>query len=116
MGYVTVEFYKRTFHGNSIPDDCLQHRLDKASLDVDAITRMKIKRLGGFNSLSAFEQEMVQFAVCYQADYEHSKASMDGLSSYSIGDVSVNLDSSVVDYCRTCIGYLQMTRLMDRRL
>lgn len=116
MGYVTAEFYKSTFHGNSIPDDCLQRRLDKASMDVDAITRMKIKRLGGFDSLTAFEQHQVQFAVCYQADYEHSKASMDGLSSYSIGDVSVNLDSSAADYCRDCISSLQMTRLIDRRL
>ncbi len=115
MSYVTPEWYKDTYHGNSIPDDCLQDKLDKASMDVDKLTRMKIKKLGGFDKLSSFEQNCVQLAVCTQADYSHNKASMDGLSSYSIGDVSVNFDAAK-EYADDCVAYLSMTRLTYRGL
>ena len=115
MGYVTSEFYKNTYHGNSIPDDCLQDRLDKASMDVDVITRMKIKKLGGFDNLSKHEQNCVQLAVCSQADYSHNKTSLDGLSSYSIGDVSVSVNEAQ-EYDKACLLYLSMTRLTYRGL
>ena len=115
MGYATVEFYKNFYKGSSIPDDCLQHSLDIASMDVDVITRMKIKKLGGFDKLSEHEKNCVQLAVCAQADYRHTKASMDGLSSYSIGDVSVSVEDTV-DYDKECSAYLAMTRLTYRGL
>lgn len=114
-GYVTAEFYKNQYHGHSIPDDCLQAQLDKASMDVDNLTRMKIHKLGGFDKLSDFEKIRVQLAVCSQADYSHLKASMDGLSSYSIGDVSVNFESAG-DYDAACLSYLNATMLMYRGL
>lgn len=116
MGYVTVEFYKNTYNGNSIPDTELTSMLDKASNDIDRITRMKIKKLGGFSQLSDFEKLNVQLAVCSQADHLHMKYSMHGVSSYSIGDVSVNLEKAIDNYDKGCIAYLSSTRLMDRRL
>ena len=115
MGYVTAEFYKDTYHGNSIPDDCLQDKLDKASLDVDILTRMKIKQFGGFDKLSSHEQKCVQLAVCSQADYSYTKASLGGLSSYTIGDISVSV-GSVSEYDTACLQYLSVTRLMYRGL
>lgn len=115
MGYVTAEFYKSTYHGNSIPDDRLQDALDKASRDVDVITRMSIKRKGGIEKLSTYEQTCVQLAVCSQADHNYTKASMEGLSSYSIGDVSVNFDASR-EYDQKCVAYLSMTHLAYRGL
>lgn len=115
MGYVTVDFYKNTYHGNSIPDDSLQDQLDKASMDVDVYTRMKIKKLGGFESLSAHEKTCVQLAVCSQAEHLYTKASMNGLSSYSIGDVSASFDATE-EYDKKCISYLGMTRLSYRGL
>ena len=115
MGYVTAEFYENIYHGNSIPDDILQSKLDKASMDVDVLTRMKIKKYGGFEQLSSYEKNCVQLAVCAQADYSHTKASMAGLSSYSIGDVSASFDDSR-DYAAECAAYLSMTRLMYRGL
>lgn len=115
MGYVAAEWYKNTYHGNSIPDDCLQDKLDKASMDVDRLTRMKIKKYGGFDKLSSYEQNCVQLAVCAQADYSYAKASMDGVSSYSIGDVSVSFDASK-EYSTECVAYLSMTRLTYRGL
>lgn len=115
MGYVTTEWYKSTYHSNSIPDDCLQDKLDKASMDVDRLTRMKIKQLGGIDKLSSYEQNCVQLAVCAQADYSYLKASMEGLSSYSIGDVSASFDATK-EYATECVAYLSMTRLIYRGL
>ena len=115
-GYVTTEWYKNTYQGSSIPDDKLQGILDKASMDVDTITRMKIKKLGGFSQLSGFEQTRVQLAVCSQAEHLYLKSSMEGVSSYSIGDVSVSMEEAVDAYDKACIQYLSSTRLMYRGL
>lgn len=116
MGYVTAEWYKNTYQGNSIPDDKLQGTLDKASMDVDTLTRRKIKKLGGFSQLSEFEQTRVQLAVCSQADHLYLKSSMEGVSSYSIGDISVSMEEAVDTYDKGCIMYLNSTRLMYRGL
>lgn len=119
MSYVTTEFYKNTYHGNSIPDAELQSRLDRASMDVDIITHRKIYKLGGFEKLSKFEQLQVQLAVCSQAEYTYTKESMRGISSYSIGDISVGVDAEVFspsDYGLACMQHLNATRLTYRGL
>jgi hypothetical protein len=113
MGYVTAEYYKAAYHGNSIPEECLQDCLDQASLDADVYTRMKIKKLGGFDNLSPHERVCVQLAICAQADHVYTKASLEGLSSYSIGDISVSFDASE-EYSKTFREYLSMTRLAYR--
>jgi hypothetical protein len=115
-GYVTIDFYKNNYKGNSIPDDVLQGMLDKASTDIDNLTRMRIKKLGGFNNLSDFEKLRVQLAVCSQADHNQFKSSIKGFSSYSIGDVSISLKDDVGDYSQSCVNYLKSTRLMYRGL
>ena len=115
MGYVTIDFYKNTYHGNSIPDNCLQGMLDQASRDVDVLTRMKIKKYGGYDKLSEYEKSCVQLAVCAQAEYRYTKASLDGLASYSIGDISVSVDA-LAEYDKQCVAYLSMTRLIYRGL
>ena len=116
MGYVTPEFYNGQFHGNSIPDDRLMELLEKASHDIDVFTRMRIKKLGGFGALSEFEQFQIQMATCHQAEYLHLKFSLEGISSYSIGDVSVNYAEAVGRYDETCLSYLNSTRLTYRGL
>lgn len=115
-GYVTAEWYKNTYQGSSIPDDKLQGMLDKASMDVDTITRMKIQKLGGFSQLSKFEQTRVQLAVCSQAEHLYGKSSMEGVSSYSVGDISVSMEKSVEAYDKGCMEYLNATRLTYRGL
>ena len=116
MGYVDAEFYKNTYKGNSIPDDSIQDALDRASLDVDKLTRRKIHKLGGFDKLSDFEKSQVQLAVCSQAEHNYLKSSMDGVSSYSIGDVSVSLEKAVDTYDQGCVAYLNTTCLTYRGL
>lgn len=116
MGYVTADFYKNTYLGNSIPIDKIQDMLDKASMDVDTLTRMKIKQLGGFDKLSPFEQTQVKLAVCSQAEHTYLKESLEGVSSYSIGDISVSMEEASEKYGKGCISYLNITRLMYRGL
>ena len=113
MSYATVAYYKNLYHGNSIPDESLQCFLDLASMDVDTLTRMKIKLLGGFDQLSEFEKTRVQLAVCAQANYLYSKAQVEGVSSYSIGDVSVSLEKPA-EYSTACVSYLRATNLWYR--
>ena len=115
MSYVTAEYYKDTYHGNSIPDEQLQGFLERASTDVDTLTRMKIKRLGGFSQLSNFEQTRVQLAVCSQADYLYNKAALQGVASYSVGDISVSFDK-LAEYDIGCVSYLRATNLLYRGL
>lgn len=116
MGYVTADFYKNTYLGDSIPIDRIQDMLDKASLDIDTLTRMKIKQRGGFESLSSFEQIQVKLAVCSQAEHRYLKASLEGVSSYSIGDISVSMEEASESYGKGCIAYLNLTNLMYRGL
>lgn len=115
MGYADVNFYKNTYHGTSIPDEDIQAMLDRASLDVDVITRRKINRLGGFSQLSEFEQQQVRLATCSQAEHLYLKNSMKGFSSYSIGDVSVSVKDEN-KFSSECMGYLNATRLTYRGL
>lgn len=116
MSYVTADWYKKTYQSNSIPDDELQGILDRASMDVDTLTRMKIKKLGGFECLSEFEKTRVRLAVCAQAEHLYTKSSLSGVSSYSIGDVSVTIDEASEVYDKGCVQYLSATRLMYRGL
>lgn len=119
MGYVDAEFYKTTYNGNSIPDDRLQSVLDRASMDVDTLTRRKIHKLGGMDKLSDFEQLHVKLAVCSQAEHSYTRESMKGVSSYSIGDVSVSVTGDQAFdkmYDKACVSYLTATNLMYRGL
>lgn len=116
MGYATPQFYKVTYHGNSIPDADLLSTLDRASHSIDMLTRMAIKKRGGFSRLSEFEQFQVQLATCHQADYIHIKSSMEGVSSYNIGDISVSFGEAVGNHDSECLALLNSTRLMYRGL
>ena len=115
--YADVTFYKETYHGNSIPDDAIANMLERASMDIDVITRRRIHKLGGFDALSEFEQTQLRWATCYQADHIYSVGDMDGVTSYSIGDVSASLSAdSTCRYNRNCMNYLNQTRLIKRYL
>lgn len=113
--YATLEFYKSIYRGSSIPDEKIQDILERASSDVDIITRRSIHKLGGFDNLSEYEKTQVQMATCHQADHLYTKADVAGLSSYSIGDVSVSFGSTE-KYDKDCMQYLNSTRLTYRGL
>lgn len=116
MGYVTADFYLNVYLGTLIPSDMVQKYLDKASADIDILTRRRIEKFGGFDALSKFEQTQVQMAVCSQAEHLHHKSPFDGVSSYSIGDINVSMAEAPKKYCDGCIAHLNSTQLMYRGL
>ena len=93
--YVTPEYYKQIYKGSTIPDDVLGQALRQASRHIDSLTYNRIVGRG-FSGLTEFQQEIIQEAVCQQADFEYENADEINtvLSSYSLNGASVQFGSS----------------------
>ena len=93
--YVTPEYYKQIYKGSTIPDDVLGQALRQASRHIDSLTYNRIVGRG-FSGLTEFQQEIIQEAVCQQADFEYENSDeIDTiLQSYSINGVSAQFGSS----------------------
>lgn len=92
--YANEEYYTDTFEGTLIQEDDIVKYLKLAQEKIDDITFNRIVGIG-FNNLTDFQKECVQKAVCYQAEYyyENGVNSLN-VSSYSVLDISVNVDKS----------------------
>lgn len=78
-----------------IPENQREKSLRLASRHIDALTFNRI--LGcGFDSLTAFQRELIVEAVCLQADFEYENADEleSVLSAYSINGVSAKFGDS----------------------
>lgn len=93
--YVTPEYYKQIYKGSTIPDEVLGQALRQASRHIDSLTYNRIVGRG-FSGLTEFQQEIIQEAVCQQADFEYENADEINtvLSSYSLNGASVQFGSS----------------------
>ena len=90
--YASVNFYK-TEHGGAFSgsDDKLERLLYMASRRIDSLTFNRIVR-AGFARLTAFQQELVRRACCFQADYFDANgidSPLAGINGYSVLDISV---------------------------
>lgn len=95
QSYVTVEYYRDVFKGSRIPEAELEKKLRLASRHVDSLTYNRI--IGrGFQSLTEFQQDMIQEVVCQQAEFEYENADEIEtiLQSYSINGVSAQFGTS----------------------
>lgn len=92
--YVDKEYYLDTFKGTNIPEEEIDKYLQLASEKIDDITFNRIVAIG-FENLTEFQQICIKKAVCYQAEY-YSTNGINALnaSSYSVLDISVNVDKS----------------------
>ena len=95
--YATNEYYSDTFKGNKLPLGVEERNryLQEASEKIDSITFNRIVARG-FDNLTQFQQEKVQMAVCYQAEYIYKNGynnedKEDDITSYSVLDISVNV-------------------------
>lgn len=113
--YADKDYYSEVFKSKEIPHDDIEKYLERASDCVDRITRMKIVRLGGFTALSDFQKRQVQLATCHQADYLYTVNQLDGVSSYSIGGVSVTMEATQ-KYSSDTISCLNLAGLTYRGL
>ena len=64
---------------------------------IDSVTHNRIVSIG-FNNLTNFQKEKIEEAICSQADYIYENGynheENDDISSYSVLDISVNVDNS----------------------
>jgi len=93
--YVTEEYYSNEFNGTTIPDEDVEKYLKLAQEKIDDITFNRIVGIG-FENLTDFQKECVSKAICYQAEYifENGTNSLSNVSSYSVLDISINVDST----------------------
>ncbi len=93
--YATSEYYFTIFKGSMLSQDNVNKYLQEATEKIDSITYNRIVAKG-FDNLTEFQQECVRKAVCYQAEYyfENGINSLSSVSSYSVLDISVNVDNT----------------------
>ena len=95
--YVDKEYYSNTFKGKNIPDEDIGKYLELAQEKIDSITYNRIVAIG-FDDLTEFQKEKISKAICYQAEYIFQNGYNDennrDVSSYSVLDISVSVDSS----------------------
>lgn len=93
--YVNKGYYIDTFKGTTIPADDIEKYLELAQEKIDSITFNRIVAIG-FDNLTEFQQDCVRKAICYQAEHysENGINSSSSVSSYSVLDISVNVDNS----------------------
>ena len=122
--YLTAERYRElTGAGDGLTDRELERLLFQAEADVDALTFCRIRVLG-FEKLSGFQRELVERAVCLQADFRTQYGEMleNPLASYSINGVAMSWDDAKVKcvsgvYTRGgVLALLEQTGLTCRRL
>ena len=95
--YATSEYYENEFNGTLLPEDDIDKYLQEASEKIDSITFNRIVGIG-FDNLTPFQQEKIQRAVCYQAEYilenGYNNENKQDIASYSVLDISVNVKDS----------------------
>ena len=93
--YVDKEYYTNTFQGTTLNENDIDKYLKLAQEKIDDITYNRIVYLG-FDKLTDFQKECVSKAICYQAEYYFANGinSLSGVSSYSVLDVSINVDKA----------------------
>lgn len=92
--YADAEYYKNIYGGNSVPEEELKKMLGKAGRQIDTLTFCRI-RGKGFENLTPFQQEQVQYVNCLLADFlfENKEELETMLSSYRINGVSMDFGS-----------------------
>ena len=93
--YADVNFYLESFpHGQQEASCEIEASLALAEIKIDEATFNRIKGRG-FENLTAFQQERIKLAACYQADYIHENGyDGSGVQSYSVLDISVTVKDS----------------------
>ncbi len=93
--YVSKIDFSKMFPNSQIPSEEIELYLKTASVDIDSLTFNRIVACG-FDSLTQFQKEKVQNAVCRQAElrFQNKELFESVIQSYSINGVSVTLDKS----------------------
>lgn len=95
--YVNEDYYLEKFEGELLSDDEINKYLELAQEKIDSITYNRILKIG-FDNLTDFQKDKISKAICYQAEYikenGYNNENNRNISSYSVLDISVSVDSS----------------------
>ena len=94
--YADKEYYTDTYGGSLIGEEELTRQLNKASRQIDTLTFCRIREIG-FERLTAFQQDQIQYVTCLLADfiYENRDELESMLSSYGINGVSMTFSNGI---------------------
>ena len=94
--YADKEYYTDTYGGSLIGEEEVTRQLNKASRQIDTLTFCRIREIG-FERLTAFQQDQIQYVTCLLADfiYENRDELESMLSSYGINGVSMTFSNGV---------------------
>lgn len=122
--YVDQEYYTSVFKGTVLAGDSVEKYLKQASRHIDSLTYNRIVGRG-FSNLTEFQKEIIQEAVCMQAEFEYQNADIFDmiLSGYSLNGVSMQFGESWnvtvqkgIPMRRDTYEFLSQTGLCCRRL
>lgn len=95
--YVDKDYYLEIFNGSLLLDEEINKNLELAQEKIDSITHNRIVAIG-FTNLTEFQKDKISKAICYQAEYikknGYNNEDNRDISSYSVLDITVNVDSS----------------------
>ncbi len=94
--YITKDEYKKFWNLELVGEENtdFERNLIFAKEKIDSVTLNRIVAMG-FDKLTKFQQEKVKMAMYYQiAYYEENGIEDDNVSSYSVLDISINVDKS----------------------
>lgn len=84
---VDSSFYYSNYSGSLISENDIEAALDKATYDVYNL----LNKMDGF---TPFQENLVKLAICAQADENINNNSVAGLTSFSLGDMSISIDNT----------------------
>lgn len=93
--YADATYYTTVYGGTLIPQDERDKSLTQASRHIDTLTYNRIVARG-IDTLTAFQEDVVQRVCCMMADFEYDNADMINtvLQSYSINGASMTFGES----------------------
>lgn len=91
--YITIQDYEN-FWDIDTDEDVFKKNLILAKEKIDSVTHNRIVVVG-FENLTKFQQEKIKLAMLYQIAFiEENGTESSDVSSYSVLDISVNVDKT----------------------
>ena len=120
MAYVDYQYYEGIFNGTILNEDSGDHKLQRASDQIDTLTFNRI-RAKGFANLTDFQKDRIKKAICIHAEFMEQYGDYINmpLSGFSAGSISVNFSAQKVNGITTTqevLNYLNQTGLTCRRI
>ena len=93
--YVSEQDYQSI---SSLQLSVSEHDMIRAERDIDSLTFNRIRTIGGIDTLTDYQRELIKMAVVDQVDFRAEYADMleNPLASYAINGVSMSWDNTKI--------------------